>query len=129
MKVNRDDVLAYLRELEERNGGYYGTDLMNLAEKLGVTWRGLKKRLMKWLNEDKVFIGLHYLGMHNPSITLNELMDIENQMASNPLKKKSHIYSDINKKREASGKESITKPTFYRAAKQPLINPTSVVCI
>ncbi len=66
MKVNRDDVLAYLRELEERNGGYYGTDLMNLAEKLGVTWRGLKKRLMKWLKEDKVFIGLHYLGMHNP---------------------------------------------------------------
>ncbi len=121
MKVDRDDVLTYLRELEERNGGYYGTDLMNLAEKLGVTWRGLKKRLMKWLKEDRVFIGLHYLGMHNPSITLNELIDIENQIASNPLKKKSHIYSDINKKREASGKESITKPTFYRAAKQPLI--------
>ncbi len=59
--------------------------------------------------------------MHNPSITLNELMDIENQIVSNPLKKKSHIYSDINKKREASGKESVTKPTFYRAAKQPLI--------
>ncbi len=37
MKVNRDTVLAYLRELEERNSGYYGTDLMNLAEKLGVT--------------------------------------------------------------------------------------------
>jgi hypothetical protein len=57
--------------LEERNGGYYGTDLMNLAEKLGVTWRGLKKRLMEWLKEDMAFIGLHYLGNHKPSIVTN----------------------------------------------------------
>ncbi len=47
MKVNRDDVLTYLRELEERNGGYYGTDLMNLAEELDITWRGLKKILIR----------------------------------------------------------------------------------
>ncbi len=55
MKVNRDDVLTYLRELEERNGGYYGTDLMNLAEELDITWRGLKKILTKWSREDDAF--------------------------------------------------------------------------
>jgi len=125
MKVNRDTVLAYLREFEERNGGYYGTDLMNLAEKLGVTWRGLKKRLAKWLKEDKAFIGLHYLGNHKPSITLNEFIEIENRIVSNPLEVKSHIYSDINKERETSGKESIAKPTFYRAARQTSIEKYS----
>jgi hypothetical protein len=35
-------VLACLRELEEKNGGYYGTDIINLAENLGVTWYSLE---------------------------------------------------------------------------------------
>jgi Mn-dependent DtxR family transcriptional regulator len=52
MKVNRDVVLAYLRELEEKNGGYYGTDVINLAEKLGVTWYSLKKMIAKRSRED-----------------------------------------------------------------------------
>jgi hypothetical protein len=29
MKVNRNEVLAYLRELEEKNGGYCGSDIIN----------------------------------------------------------------------------------------------------
>ncbi len=71
MKVNREIVLAYLKELEERNGGYYGTDLMNISEKLGITIQILKRRLTRWIREDMSFKGLHYLGQHMLSITLN----------------------------------------------------------
>jgi hypothetical protein len=35
MQVNRDEVLSYLKKLEEKNGGFYGTDLMNFVM---VSW-------------------------------------------------------------------------------------------
>lgn len=121
MKANRDIVLTYLRELEEKNSGYYGTDLKILAKEFGMTPHGLKKMLMKWLKEDLAFLGLHYLGKHEPSITPNESMDIESRITSNPLEMKSHIFSDINKEREASRKELMPKTTFYRATKQRFV--------
>jgi hypothetical protein len=37
MKINRDYVLARLRKLKEQYGGYFGTDLLNLARELEVT--------------------------------------------------------------------------------------------
>src|SRR5574337_1589597 len=121
MKANRDIVLAYLRELEEKNGGYYGTDLTIFAKQFGMTRYGLKRMLTKWLKEDPAFLGLHYLGKHEPSIKPNESMDIESRITSNPLEMKSHIFSDINKEREASRKEPIPKSTFYRAIKQRFV--------
>ena len=52
MKIERDYGLAYLRKLEEQYGGYFGTDIFNLAEELGVTWHGLRKKLNEWFNID-----------------------------------------------------------------------------
>jgi len=74
--------------------------------------------LHEWLEEDPDFFTLHYLGRHRPSIMHNEFVDIKTRIASNPLEVKSHIYSDINKERETSGKKSKTKPIFYRTVKQ-----------
>ncbi len=34
-------------ELEKANGGYFGTDLNNLAKELGITYRDLQKRLIE----------------------------------------------------------------------------------
>ena len=31
MMIERDYVLAYLRKLEKQYGGYFGTDILNLA--------------------------------------------------------------------------------------------------
>ncbi len=119
MRVKRVVVLACLRELEDKNGGYYGTDVINLAKELGVTWYSLKKTLTKWLREDDAFKGLHYLGQHKPTITRGEFITVEGRITSNPLEVKGHILSDINKERQGSGKESLAKSTFYRATKQP----------
>jgi hypothetical protein len=38
MKIKRDLVLFYLREKQERAGGYTGSDLVELAKLLGVTY-------------------------------------------------------------------------------------------
>ncbi len=91
MKINRDYVLARLKKLKEQYGGYFGTDLLDLARELKVTLRGLKKRLDKWVKEDPAFASLHYLGMHKPAMTRNELKEIENRRDQKPLEVK-NIY-------------------------------------
>jgi hypothetical protein len=118
MTIERDYVLAYLKKLEEQYGGYFGTDILNLAAELGVTWHGLRKKLHEWFNGDPDFSTFHYLGRHRPSITHDELIEIESRVVSNPLEVKSHIYSDINKERADSNEKSLTKPTFYRAVER-----------
>ncbi len=118
MKIDRDYVLAYLRKMEEQNGGYFGTDLLNLASELSVTLFGLKKVLGKWLKEDSAFTSLHYLGMHKPTITLNEFIEIENRRIQNPLEVKKQILDDLNKERDSTGKPGIKERIFYYAVEQ-----------
>jgi hypothetical protein len=62
MTIERDYVLAYLRKLEKQYGRYFGTDILNLATELGVTWHGLRKKLHEWFKEDPDFFTFHYLG-------------------------------------------------------------------
>ncbi len=54
MKIKCDQVLVYLKQLQEEHGGYYGTDIANLANDLGVTWRGIQKsyRFVKRMTPD-----------------------------------------------------------------------------
>jgi hypothetical protein len=118
MKIDRDYVLAYLRQLEEQYGGYFGTDLLNLAKELNVTLFGLKKVLNKWLKEDSEFASLNYLGIHKPAITPDEFMEMEIRRNRNPLEVKKYILDDINKERNSAEIPRITKRTFYRGIKQ-----------
>ena len=125
MKIQKDYVLSYLRDLQEKEGGYYGDDIAHLANDLGVTWYGLKKRLSFWKKNDPAFKSIVYLGRNRPSVTLNEFIEIESRISSNPLEVKRHILSDLQTNRKASGKEFITKPTFYRVAKQVTLSQFS----
>lgn len=118
MKIDRDYVLAYLRKLEEQYGGYFGTDLLNLANELNVTLFGLKKVLGKWLKEDSEFASLNYLGIHKPAITPDEFVKMEIRRDWNPLEVKKYILDDINKERNSAEIPHITKRTFYRGIKQ-----------
>jgi hypothetical protein len=68
MKIKWDCVLSYLQEKEERSGGYTGTDLVELAEVLGVTYMAIWKRVSKWVKEDQAFANLTYLGRYRPTI-------------------------------------------------------------
>ncbi len=76
MKINRGQVLTRLRKLKEQYGGYFGTDLSNLANELKVTLVGLRNILGKWLKVDPAFASLRYLGKHKPTINRNELKEL-----------------------------------------------------
>ncbi len=55
MRIKRDIVLSYLREKQERTGGYTGTDLVELAKLLSVTYMAILKSISKWGKEDPAF--------------------------------------------------------------------------
>ncbi len=118
MKIDRGYVLSYLRKLKEQHGGYFGTDLSNLAQELRVTLIGLKKRLGKWLAEDPAFASLRYLGMRKPTVTRDEIKEIGDRRDKKPLEVKKHILDDLNKERNIAGIPGIAKRTFYRAAEK-----------
>jgi len=122
MKIQKDYVLLYMKGIQEKEGGYYGTDIANLANELGVTWHGIQKRISFWKNNDLAFKSFVYLGQHRPSITLNEFIEIESRVSSNSLEIKQHILSNLQTERKADGKELITKPTFYRVAKHATLS-------
>ena len=62
MKIQKDHVLSYLNDIQEKDGGYFGTDISILAERLGVTRFGLQKRISFWKKNDHAFRNLVYLG-------------------------------------------------------------------
>ena len=118
MKIQKDCVFLYLKNIQKKGYGYYGTDISNLAGELDVTWHGLQKRISFWKKKDPLFKNFVYLGRNRPLITLNEFTEIKSRICGNPLEIKQHILSDLQAKRMVGGKESIAKTTFYRAAEQ-----------
>jgi hypothetical protein len=89
--IERDYVLKYLQDKQETEGGYTGNDLTAFAKQFGVTERGLRKRITNWLNHDKEFKQLIYLGKEKPSITLSEFLEIEYKFTENPIQVKNSI--------------------------------------
>ena len=72
MKVDRVFVLSHLKEKQIEQGGYYGSELSDLAKVMKVTYRAVRMRLTKWIKEDPDFFNLIYLGKSLPSIALDE---------------------------------------------------------
>ena len=97
--IHREQVLRFLQEKQETDGGYTGTDLTILAEVLQVTSRGLKKRISFWIRIDKEFSRFIYLGKEKPPITLFEFFKIEHGLESNPIQVKKGLYDDIQEER------------------------------
>src|SRR3990172_871095 len=120
--IYREQVLRFLQEKQETEGGYTGNDLTKLAELLQVTSRGLRKRLSFWIKTYKEFSQFTYLGKEKPSVTLSELLKIEQELASNPIRVKKGIHEDLQEQRKEQNQKPLSKPTFYRAAKQKILS-------
>jgi hypothetical protein len=118
MTIDRDYVRGRLQKIGYKYGGYYGTDIVEIAEELDVTPFGLKKQISKWTKEDPTFANLTYIGKHRPSVTLDEFREIRDRRRSNPLEVKKHILSNIRDKRELRGEDTLSTATFYRRTKQ-----------
>lgn len=120
--IYREQVLKFLQEKQENEGGYTGNDITKLAELLQVTSRGLRKRLSFWIKTDKQFSQFTYLGKEKPTVTLSEFFKIEKELASNPIQVKKGIHEDIQEQRKGQNQKPLSKPTFYRAANQKILS-------
>jgi len=120
--IHREQVLRFLQQKQETEGGYSGTDLTRLAEVLQVTSRGLKKRISSWIRTDKEFSKFIYLGKEKPPITLFEFFKIEQGLESNPIQVKKGFYDDIQEERRERNKEPLSKSTFYRNTNQEILS-------
>jgi len=120
--IHREQVLRFLQEKQETEGGYTGTDLTRLAEILQVTSRGLNKRISFWIKTDKDFSKFIYLGKEKPPITLFEFFKIEHGLESNPIQVKKGLYDDIQEERIERNKEPLAKTTFYRGVNQKILS-------
>jgi len=120
--ISREQVLIFLREKQESEGGYTGNDLTELAKLLKVTPFGLRRRLANWIKTDKEFSQFTYLGKEKPSVTLSEFFKIEQELASNPIQVKKGIHEDLQEQRKEQNQKPLSLPTFYRAAKQKILS-------
>jgi len=123
--IERDYVLKYLQDKQETEGGYTGNDLTAFAKQLGVTERGLRKRISNWINNDKEFKQLIYLGKEKPSITLSEFLEIEYKFTENPIQVKISLFEEIQTRRELENLELLSKSTYYRKVDQTLLSQYS----
>src|SRR3972149_1140132 len=120
--IYQEQVLRFLQEKQETEGGYSGTDLTILADILQVTSRGLKKRISFWIKTNKEFSQFIYLGKEKPPITLFEFFKIEQGLESNPIQVKKGLYDDIQEERIERNKEPLAKSTFYRNTNQKILS-------
>ncbi len=123
--IERDYVLKYLQDKQETEGGYTGNDLTAFAKQLGVTERGLRKRISNWINNDKEFKQLIYLGKEKPSITLSEFLEIEYKFTENPIQVKIGLFEEIQIRRNLENLEPLSKSTYYRKVDQTLLSQYS----
>jgi len=121
MRIRRDYVLLYLTEKQDEKGGYFGTDISDLAKEMGVSGHGLRRQLSKWIKEDKDFSNLIYLGKYRSRITHSEFLEIRKRLHSNPQEVKNHILSDLQSIRKIRGDKAIPPSTFYRWVNQTLL--------
>jgi hypothetical protein len=120
--ISREQVLRFLQEKQETEGGYTGNDLTTLAELLHVTPQGMRKRLSTWIKTDKEFSQFIYLGKEKPTITLFEFFKIEQGLESNPIQVKKGMYDDIQEERITENQEPLAKTTFYRGVNQKILS-------
>ncbi|MBC8521627.1 MAG: hypothetical protein H8D26_06525 [Methanomicrobia archaeon] len=118
MTIDINYVLERLSNQQIESGRYYGIDITKLSKEPGVTPRGLRKQISKWKRSIKEFRDLRYLGKRPPSVTLEEFIEIEARMQSNPIEVKSHVLEDIRADRLGKGLKDLPPSTFYRAMKQ-----------
>lgn len=120
--ISREQVLNFLKEKQESDGGYTGKDLSELSELLRVTSFGLRRRLTIWIKTDKEFSQFIYLGKEKPPITLFEFFKIEHGLESNPIQVKKGMYDDIQEERKFRNQQPLAKTTFYRGVNQKILS-------
>lgn len=118
MPIDKDFVFSQLTELQHEGGGYFGSDITDLAQQIGVTPFGLRKQITRWTRAEPHRWNFTRIGKSRPTITLEEFTEIKARRRANPVEKKTHILSHIQTQRSLSDRGSLPKTTFYRQTRQ-----------
>ena len=83
MRVNREKVYKRLLDLQTTYGGYYRTDLADIAHEHHISTASMQVNLYRWRADDKRFAFLIYLGRRRPNYSLWKFIPVLNQLAGN----------------------------------------------
>jgi hypothetical protein len=114
MPANREKVFKRLLDLQTSYGGYYGTDLADIAHEHNISTASMQVNLCRWRADDKRFALLIYLGRRRPNYSLREFIPALDQLAKNIIAKPILFLDELNYKRKVEGLPPIPKSSFFK---------------
>lgn len=110
----REEIYKKLLELHIIYGGYYGTDIANIANEYNVTISSMQVNFCRWRSSDVRFSNLNYLGKRRPNYSLREFIPALNSLSKNILARPILFLDDINYYRKAENLPPISKSSFFK---------------
>lgn len=112
--MTREKVYKRLLDLQMTYGGYYGTDLADIAHEHNISIASMQVNLSRWRADDKRLASLIYLGRRRPNYSLREFIPALDQLAKDILAKPILFLDELNYKRKAEGLSLIPKSSFFK---------------
>jgi hypothetical protein len=110
----REMVYRQLLVLHKTDGGYYGTDIAEIARENNVSVTSMQVNVCRWRANDKRFACLNYLGRRRPNYSLREFIPALDELAKNILALPILYLHTINYKRKAENLPPISKSSFFK---------------
>lgn len=110
----REKVYIQLLELHKTYGGYYGTDIAEIAREHNVSVASMQVNFCRWRAVDERFAYLNYLGRRRPNYSLREFIPALDELAENILALPILYLHEINYKRKAENLPPISKSSFFK---------------
>ncbi|HWQ95866.1 MAG TPA: hypothetical protein VN368_00695 [Candidatus Methylomirabilis sp.] len=107
-------VYGQLLVLHKTDGGYYGTDIAEIARENNVSVTSMQVNFCRWRAIDKRFACLNYLGRRRPNYSLREFIPVLDELAKNILALPILYLHKINYKRKAENLPPISKSSFFK---------------
>jgi hypothetical protein len=114
MKVPTSEVLRFLKELQNLQGGFTGDDVYSFARKQGLHPIAFARRVRLLLAKDQRFRGLEDLGKRRPNLTLDDIDVINARIHSTPDGVLQNLVDDINQRRQNRGIPPLPRSSLYR---------------
>ena len=112
--MTKEEIYKKLLELHKIYGGYYGTDISEIAREYNVSAPSMQVNLCRWRSSDIKFSYLNYLGRRRPNYSLREFIPSLNSLAKNILAMPILFFDEINYNRKAESLQPISKSSFFK---------------
>jgi hypothetical protein len=110
----KEIIHSYLKEAQEKYGGYTGNDIAMISRKINRQPGTLRRQIEKLRGEDAAFSNFTYIGKRYTDLTLDEILFLQYKLQDNCIMLKSLLLEELNKRRIEEGKSQIPLSTFYK---------------